>query len=573
MEKEYYKKMRDSLIEKLEYINNEEHKQFFKKDIHFLLSIYLTYFCLIEDTIIRSTKSDRVISTRFKKFIGDSLLSTLTSKNIPIDIIKQDEGTNNEWLISTIRNGIVHKGIEFDEENQTIKVINNEELNVIECNIPIEWFKTFIELNVGYMVELDKFTYHHFTAPPVQRDFKPIQTDDDIDEYISKEMNSIIIDIEYDETSDSKDKLNRREFILITNELSKIFYEMFYCRRPQDNDFETLKRNKETELINEKATLSTKEYNKLLYFNMFKEYYTNRFRIIYPNYKVEIKDFKKDNYAKDLFKDPFRKRYFFTHEKTHMKPKRLSHRLRERYNHDKIENTYLIYDLYKIYIAGICAANRKELEHLMRERYHEMITAILYILGLNIYVMNKEQHFEEIDYSFMDSLDIKGYKFTKSLEDLTKKKKRLNRERKALETNLTQLNEVYSKDMTNERLKNLIDKKNEELTEKSAEIEEVTNNINNLEPIQIEGKRVVKESNADCATSIRNCFAHGNRVHVYGEFEDDLRVTLTDYKDTGEISGVIYTNLSSIIKFLKHEIFKNQIMEEPPKTLTKNIKE
>lgn len=573
MEKNYYINMRKSLIEKLEYINNEEHKEFFKKDIYFLLSIYLTYFCLIEDTIIESTKSDRVIATRFKKFICDSLLNALTSENIPIDILKQDEETNNEWLISTIRNGIVHKGIEFDEETQTIKVMNDEELNIIECNIPLNWFKTFIDYNIGDMVELDKFTYYHFTSPPVQANFKPIQTDNDVDEYINKEMNSITINIEYDENSDSKEKLNRREFILVTNELSKKFYNMFYSKCPQDNDFELLKRNKESELINEKTTLSTEEYNKLLYFNMFKEYYTKKFKIIYPNYKVDIKELKKDNYAKDLFKDFHRRNFFFNHEKPHMRPKRLSHRLRERYNHDKIENTYIIYNLYKTYISGTVAANRKESEDIIREKHHEMITAILYILGMNIYVMNKEPHFKDIDYSFMNSLDIVGYKFTQSLKDLTKKRSRLIGERKGVERKLEQLNEVYSKDNTNEYYKNLIDSYNKTLADKIEAIEKVTDEINNLEPISIEGKRVVKESNADCATSIRNCFAHGNRIHVFGEYKDDIGVTLTDYKDSGEISGVIYTNLSSLLEFLKNEVFENKITEESPKALTKNIKE
>lgn len=570
MEKNYYINMRKSIIEKLEYINNEEDKEFFKEDKYFLLSIYLTYFCLASDTIIESSKSNRVIATRFKKFIHDSCLNALTSKDIPINIIEKD-GTSNEWLLSTLRNGIVHKGIEFDEENQSIKVINNEDLNHIDCTIPIEWFKRFIESNIGYMVELDKYTYYHFTAPPVQTNFKPIQNDNDIDEYINKEMNSIIIDIEYDKNSDSKDKLGRQEFILVTNKLSEKFYNMFYSKSPQDNDFEILKIKKETELINEKTTLSNEEYNKLLYFNMFKEYYTNKFKIIYPNYNVTINKFKKDNYAKDLFKDFHRRNFFFNHEKPRMRPKRLSHRLRERYNHDKIENLSIIYELYKVYTRGMVEPNRKEVENYIRQNHHEMITAILYILGMNIYVMNKEPHFKEIDYNFMNSLDIEGYKFTKALDDLKEKKNGLIKGRKGIEKKLKQLNEIYSKDNTNERISAEIDKFTKALTDKVNELTEVINKINKLETIQVDGETIIKESNGDCATTIRNCFAHGNRVQIFGEYKEDLGITLTDYNEYGEISGIVYTNLSSLLDFLKKDIFENKIINDTPISLQKKI--
>ena len=45
--------------------------------------------------------------------------------------------------------------------------------------------------------------------------------------------------------------------------------------------------------------------------NDLKEYFTNKFKLLYPNYNISIEMFKETNYIDTLFKTPHRKRFFF----------------------------------------------------------------------------------------------------------------------------------------------------------------------------------------------------------------------------------------------------------------------
>jgi len=84
--------------------------------------------------------------------------------------------------------------------------------------------------------------------------------------------------------------------------------------------------------------------------------------------------------------------------------------------------------------------------------------------------------------------------------------------------------------------------------------------IDNTEVIEIDDKELQESSNIQTANIIRNCFAHCDRIHITGRDKNgETLITLTDYDNDGIISGIVKTDLTSLISFLNNEIFKKEV--------------
>ena len=67
-------------------------------------------------------------------------------------------------------------------------------------------------------------------------------------------------------------------------------------------------------------------------------------------------------------------------------------------------------------------------------------------------------------------------------------------------------------------------------------------------------------TNSECATIIRNCFAHTGRIFVESkEAGGEVNVILTDYDTNGNLSGVVKTNVSSLLKYFSHPVFERVV--------------
>ena len=78
-----------------------------------------------------------------------------------------------------------------------------------------------------------------------------------------------------------------------------------------------------------------------------------------------------------------------------------------------------------------------------------------------------------------------------------------------------------------------------------------------------DGVKLASLDNSQCATTIRNCFAHCDRIHVDGrDSKGEVLLTLTDYDENGNLSGIVKTDLTSIIKFLSHDTFYKEVNKE-----------
>ena len=142
MDNVYYKSTKAEILKRLTYLNKGKYVDFFRESTPFMLALHITYFGLLEEILIERDSKDYDIKTRFTKHIDEEHLKKLFPEDIPIEYIKKDDNSY-EWILSTLRNGIIHNGVEVDYKNRKITVKNDGFINNLECVIPFEWFKCF----------------------------------------------------------------------------------------------------------------------------------------------------------------------------------------------------------------------------------------------------------------------------------------------------------------------------------------------------------------------------------------------------------------------------------------------
>ena len=201
----------------------------------------------------------------------------------------------------------------------------------------------------------------------------------------------------------------------------------------------------------------------------------------------------------------------------------------------------------------------------------DVIEALLYTLGINTYVMNKEtvfREFKDSDYSFIDGLNINGYSknsYTKLCETRNRRRnhvKKFNSLNKTIAGIDSHLMKISDPDLITEKTE-LRDQNFAKAMDEQNNITECDNIISSMEEFEYDGVRLASSDKIQCATTIRNCFAHCDRIHVDGRDRNgEVLLTLTDYDENGNLSGIVKTDLTSMIKFLSHDTFYKEVNKE-----------
>jgi hypothetical protein len=235
---------------------------------------------------------------------------------------------------------------------------------------------------------------------------------------------------------------------------------------------------------------------------------------------------------------------------------------------DQVLSVYSENDLYRL-----CNA-----KGVINNELNEIIVGLLYTLGINTYVVNKETKFLDLtedDYSFMDGLNIKGYSKDVHTFCVEKRNKRSgnNKTIKSIDRNLSGLN-AYINAATDPSIvkekRNVIAEQLGFRQERIDENTELNEYLDGRVDAVFGGINMSSLRNAECATTIRNCFAHSGRIFVEGrEPGGEFKLVLTDYDENGNLSGVVKTDLSSLIEFFSHSVFK-KTMDEKTSVSTKS---
>ena len=227
---------------------------------------------------------------------------------------------------------------------------------------------------------------------------------------------------------------------------------------------------------------------------------------------------------------------------------------------DQVLETYDERNLYRL-----CNA-----KGVLIQQRDEMLVALLYVLGINTYVVNMDSLYKtklkEADYSFMDGLKFEGYSTKAAVSDATidSQIKNIQEQIDTLKTSISNIQKGIDKTTGTKQQEKIniqngwkADLKIEEAKLEAKKKEKVPRTITTITGSD---KLFGTVTNSECATIIRNCFAHTGRIFVESkEAGGEVNVILTDYDTNGNLSGVVKTNVSSLLKYFSHPVFERVV--------------
>lgn len=134
---------------KTKALQNENFFEFYSESQELLHAFDIAIFILAEDEIITIDKSNTDISSRYTLNEDVSLIQSIFEgkdfREYFDDIQISEPNGDNIWFLAALRNSIVHGCIEYiDLEKKEIYIKSSNNLNRLECTIPLNFFSKFI---------------------------------------------------------------------------------------------------------------------------------------------------------------------------------------------------------------------------------------------------------------------------------------------------------------------------------------------------------------------------------------------------------------------------------------------
>ncbi len=379
----YYNASRAEILKRLKCIQDENIVDFFEESDSFMLALYIAYFTLAEEILIERDTHNPDINTRFKSHIDMSRLDELFNDPSLIKIYdKEKDGNSREWFISTLRNGIMHKGPEVDYHEKKVHVTNDGELNKLDCDVFFEWFRKFICDDFLLHSTIDEYNYTSFITPYLNpNQTTGINTFDDIRNFIDNELLAYSINIKHN----SGDEITREEFLEFCRNKEVTFWRYLFSSSELSEEEKNVLKNYEllvTSAIGTPKNISAHEYRRLFNYTFYVAWFETDFKKNYPGYDVNINEFNRlnPNYSmvvNGLSRSDVEKRMFGSYRKTqkffrefHPAIQRIeiSSCLSRLINEDKVDYITHMQYLFSIYdMHKGCGKNEYGLEDFIRK--------------------------------------------------------------------------------------------------------------------------------------------------------------------------------------------------------------
>ena len=319
---DYYNASRAEILKRLKSIQEENIVDFFEESDSFSLAIYLAYFALAEEVLIERDSHNPDINTRFKRHIDAARLDELFRNPELIKIYEKEvNGNSREWFISTLRNGIIHKGPEVDYHNQNVNVYNDGELNKLNCDVSFDWFRNFILDDLLLHSTIGEYNYTSFISPYRDpRYVSSIDNFDDIRNFIDNDLLAYTIKIKHN----SGDEIHRDEFLRYCHDKEVNFWGYLFNYNDLDEDRKKELRTYEMLVTNALGTpqgITPEEYRRLFNYTFYTAWFETDFKRKYPGYSVDVSEFNRLNpsysmVVNGLSRNEVEKRMFGSYRKT-----------------------------------------------------------------------------------------------------------------------------------------------------------------------------------------------------------------------------------------------------------------
>ena len=301
MSRSYYEESRRELINRIMYLKNGNYVDFFRDSDSFILAMCIAYFGLTEDMMVKHDVKNGNIKTRLSTCIDKKYLKQLLDGDTGIVVRDREvDGTEPEWFLSALRNGIFHIGPDVDYDEKTVTVNNDADMNKLDCTVPFNWFKNYALDDLMLKVTVDEYNYSVFFNPFKKADeCSQIKNNDDVVEFIEKELIGYTLKFKKNDLHPNKDSVERYDLINFCGHMTYIFWKYLFDQESLE-EAESVILNSykgliETRLSSKKDEMDEESYNRLLCNTLFMEWFERAFKSKFPNYDVSIDKFDREN--------------------------------------------------------------------------------------------------------------------------------------------------------------------------------------------------------------------------------------------------------------------------------------
>ena len=667
MQLDYFKYCKEILIDLQKAIDEDDKYKIYTLIPSLLPVVAITYYCLTEDIIITRDDKNTDINTKFSLNVPASLIDKYFSYQDWINITKKMTD-NKLWLLSAIRNSIMHGSSSIDIRGSLLSINNPSFKNQLECEINLNWFTNYL---VSTNIRLNYISKNF--------DLIFVERIDQIEE--TRRLNELDSDYIYTNLLhffkvSVKSKEGNNEEIPREQIMRHIFEFVFDYRRNFNN---SLKSDDEFSLVNcfrkfipKKENETIDQYNARLIKHYLKKHLKVDLENTYPNYEFEIYAVRPKSEFKDLLDEekmnhifetktlerqlsysstwmtselskniitPFEEEEFFREfidaflridsfmqpeyitdedmklllsdededilkgeESVLRKIKGYNSILKKTYDHAILKKIiaidfkgldlpiamnlrrelsykfdYLTYEneeilkeakrrcphlfeKYSVILANENALSDQDIKTLnslpldeirslnqtLNWGKEQLIKMVIYLAGINCYVLNKESIYDAESNIYDSIIDDSFKAYSKTVYE---HEHRILRQ--SLEKIENKLQKQYNMRFSDKTPEHVIMKYNEETKNLEESKQQVEEELSKFEVKTIDDTNMVRVDKKATSTLIRNSISHPERIEVLS----DLTIKLNDYDNLGKLAGVVYVPFDNLLNFFLNDAF------------------
>ena len=593
-----FAELNEVISNSIKLIKEHNYYMFLKQDLGVLkLASAFMYFVLSKENIIEKDKSNLDLNTRYNlKMTEDEFNHLINSDKLnEVTVTSYDnQGSTQGNIIITdsIRDSIGHSCVEVDLKNGNLEIDNPMEGKGLYASIPFSWFFDYCAIGVDKMIGSKNYTYK-LLLPNKKYDQlclgniqHKIKNQDDLNIIINKYMKNYSFNIKSENTFNVGD---------IKNEILSFFKDATKLTDFKvDKSFLSNYNIDESAYQNDIINLSSNgDYVDFSYFDIIMPYFKNYFESKYPLTVIDIEKEKIDAAIIDKrYNSSFNNIYnlSFSDQCVELKRRIESYLSGSQFIYNNvisIENfselisaveNDLVFKNNNVFFIDVInsGVSSKDIFELMINNSYETITSyaminsllinevlnnihenliitLLYVLGINNFVMNHEGCFSEVDNNSLDYFDIQVYtssNYNDQLNIFNSKVTKFNRDYNSMKKQMKKL------DMKNPGAQRFMKSLNDSRIKELKDIIELPILDDNNQK-EINGNKLLRCDNTEANRIIRNCMAHPGRINM----DSNYNLQLID-SDDGKVTGLVECSLDDLIKFMSQEVLTNSVVKK-----------
>ena len=168
-------KVIDDMYDRMGLMNTPIINNYLKFDETFELALALVYMTLSKEKIIKKEIKNPDALGRLERRVPKREIDNLFIGKYA-NMIKYTEVDDSTWILDAIRDSIIHHKADIDEARKLVLVNNDYENRKLIAEIPFDWFKDYIKTDIVNKKVTNRYNFRNFYASDYISSKRPINT-------------------------------------------------------------------------------------------------------------------------------------------------------------------------------------------------------------------------------------------------------------------------------------------------------------------------------------------------------------------------------------------------------------